>query len=285
MAPKLSLETDAVSRIFLLVSLFTWMNKEGTKLSKLDRFLISEGCDSSLQNGLLDSNLKCHEKFRRLKDKIKQWSNNIKTLERNRKTVTLEEINSIEKRIDEGSAMPSDNDHRLIILQEIEKIDKFASMDIIQKAHVKWNIEGNGHEPCLIKDAFFQFYKKKFQAQDSQYKSSEGPDGLLFCFCEGSIGALLQKIYMILLTYSLLLWARRSSMRTFLFILVLWKVSDNAFGEKAEGNGLITVISLNYLGLPIGTNMKSIATLRRVLKSFHIGFPLGKLIIVDWGVV
>ncbi|GKC35008.1 hypothetical protein Tco_1047392 [Tanacetum coccineum] len=53
---------------------------------------------------LLDSNLKCHEKFRRLKDKIKQWSNNIKTLERNRKTVALEEINSIEKRIDEGSA-------------------------------------------------------------------------------------------------------------------------------------------------------------------------------------
>ncbi|GJU69391.1 hypothetical protein Tco_1255650 [Tanacetum coccineum] len=76
-------------------------------------------------------------------DKIKQWSNNIKTLERNRKTVALEEINSIEKRIDEGSAMPFDNDHRLILLQEIEKIDKFASMDIIQKAHVKWDIEGD----------------------------------------------------------------------------------------------------------------------------------------------
>ncbi|GJR70159.1 RNA-directed DNA polymerase, eukaryota, reverse transcriptase zinc-binding domain protein [Tanacetum coccineum] len=172
---------------------FTWMNKAGTKLSKLDRFLISEdvtirlpdvritaldrlwsdhnpillhidktdfcptpfklynswllrdGFDNLIKEEweLLDSNLKCHEKFRRLKDKIKQWSNNIKTLERNRKTVALEEINSIEKRIDEGSAMPSDNDHRLILLQEIEKIDKFASMDIIQKAHVKWDIEGD----------------------------------------------------------------------------------------------------------------------------------------------
>ncbi|GKF52833.1 hypothetical protein Tco_0159743, partial [Tanacetum coccineum] len=49
---------------------------------------------------------------------------------------------SSHQRIDEGSAMPSDNDHRLILLQEIEKIDyKFASMDIIQKAHVKWDIE------------------------------------------------------------------------------------------------------------------------------------------------
>ncbi|GJY48336.1 RNA-directed DNA polymerase, eukaryota, reverse transcriptase zinc-binding domain protein [Tanacetum coccineum] len=151
---------------------FTWMNKAGTKLSKLDRFLISEdvtirlpdvritaldrlwsdhnpillhidktdfgptpfklynswllrdGFDNLIKEEweLLDSNLKCHEKFRRLKDKIKQWSNNIKTLERNRKTVALEEIKSIEKRIDEGSAMPSDNDHRLILLQEIEKI-------------------------------------------------------------------------------------------------------------------------------------------------------------------
>ncbi|GJU10842.1 hypothetical protein Tco_1133238 [Tanacetum coccineum] len=43
------------------------------------------------------------------------------------KTVALEEINSIEKRIDEGSAMPSDNDHRLILLQEIEKIDNPTS--------------------------------------------------------------------------------------------------------------------------------------------------------------
>ncbi|GKC52415.1 RNA-directed DNA polymerase, eukaryota, reverse transcriptase zinc-binding domain protein [Tanacetum coccineum] len=145
---------------------------------------------------LLDSNLKCHEKFRRLKDKIKQWSNNIKMLERNRKTVALEEINSIEKRIDVGSAMPSDNDHCLILLQEIEKIDKFASIDLIQKARVKWDIEGDENSkffhglinqkrqnkmingimvegnwitnPCLIKDDFLQFYKRKFQAQDTQ---------------------------------------------------------------------------------------------------------------------
>ncbi|GJZ38019.1 RNA-directed DNA polymerase, eukaryota, reverse transcriptase zinc-binding domain protein [Tanacetum coccineum] len=117
--------------------------------------------------------------------------------------MALEEINSIEKRIDEGSAMPSDNDHRLILLQEIEKIDKFASMDIIQKAHVKWDIEGDENSkffhglinqkrrnqmingimvegnwitnPCLIKDAFLQFYKRKFQAQDSQVMFSNLP--------------------------------------------------------------------------------------------------------------
>ncbi|GKE12355.1 hypothetical protein Tco_1415906, partial [Tanacetum coccineum] len=84
-----------------------------------------------------------------------------------------------------------------------EKIDKFASMDIIQKAHVKWDIEGDENSkffhglinqkrrnqmingimvegnwitnPCLIKDAFLQFYKRKFQAQDSQVMFSNLP--------------------------------------------------------------------------------------------------------------
>ncbi|GKB51728.1 RNA-directed DNA polymerase, eukaryota, reverse transcriptase zinc-binding domain protein, partial [Tanacetum coccineum] len=194
---------------------FTWMNKAGTKLSKLDRFLIYEdvtirlpdvritaldrlwsdhnpillhidkidfgpspfklynswllrdGFDNLIKEEweLLDSNLKCHEKFHRLKDKIKQWSNNIKTLERNRKIMALEKIYSIEKMIDEGSAMPSDNDHRLILLQEIEKIDKFASMDLIQNARVKWDIEGDENSKffhCFINQ------KRKFQAQDTQ---------------------------------------------------------------------------------------------------------------------
>ncbi|GJU81956.1 hypothetical protein Tco_1284321 [Tanacetum coccineum] len=73
-------------------------------------WLLRDGFDNLIKEEweLLDSNLKCHEKFRRLKDKNKQWSNNIKTLERNRKTMALEKINSIEKMIDEGSAMPSD---------------------------------------------------------------------------------------------------------------------------------------------------------------------------------
>ncbi|GKD40599.1 RNA-directed DNA polymerase, eukaryota, reverse transcriptase zinc-binding domain protein [Tanacetum coccineum] len=232
---------------------FTWMNKAGTKLSKLDHFLISEDVTIRLLDvritaldrlwsdhnpillyidktdfgpspfklynlwllrddfnnfikeewELLNFNLKCHEKFSRLKDKFKQWSNNIKMLERNRKTVALEEINSIEKRIDEGSAMPSDNDHRLILLQEIEKIDKFTSMDLIQKARVKWDIEGDENSkffhglinqkrqnqrinrimvkgnwitnPCLITDAFLQFYKRKFQAQDTRVMFSNLP--------------------------------------------------------------------------------------------------------------
>ncbi|GJT33969.1 RNA-directed DNA polymerase, eukaryota, reverse transcriptase zinc-binding domain protein [Tanacetum coccineum] len=87
--------------------------------------------------------IKCHEKFRILKAKIRQWNNNKKTMERNRKSAALEELSSIEKKIDEGSASTSDTENRLNLFHELEIIDKFASMDLIQKAQIKWDIEGD----------------------------------------------------------------------------------------------------------------------------------------------
>ncbi|GJV11873.1 RNA-directed DNA polymerase, eukaryota, reverse transcriptase zinc-binding domain protein [Tanacetum coccineum] len=100
---------------------FTWMNKAGTKLSKLDRFLLFEDVTNMLPDiritalyrlwsdhnliilqvekidfdnswlsrdgfddfvksewNMLDVNLKCHNKFHRLKAKIRQWSSIIK---------------------------------------------------------------------------------------------------------------------------------------------------------------------------------------------------------------
>ncbi|GJT40784.1 RNA-directed DNA polymerase, eukaryota, reverse transcriptase zinc-binding domain protein [Tanacetum coccineum] len=106
-------------------------------------------------------------------------------MERNRKAAALEELSFIEKKIDEGSALPSDTKNRLNLLHELEIIDKFASMDLIQKARVKWDIEGDENtkffhglinqkrrnqmingimvegnwitDPSLIKDAFFNF--------------------------------------------------------------------------------------------------------------------------------
>nr|GEX73654.1 RNA-directed DNA polymerase, eukaryota, reverse transcriptase zinc-binding domain protein [Tanacetum cinerariifolium] len=134
---------------------FTWMNKAGTKLSKLDRFLISknvidflldiritaldriwsdhnpillhvekidfglspfklynswllrDGFDDLIKSewDLLDSNntgfpIKCHDKFKILKSKIQKWNNNNKSMDRNRKTTTIEELSSIDKKIE-----------------------------------------------------------------------------------------------------------------------------------------------------------------------------------------
>ncbi|GJX62991.1 RNA-directed DNA polymerase, eukaryota, reverse transcriptase zinc-binding domain protein [Tanacetum coccineum] len=176
----------------------------GPSLFKLyNSWLLRDGFDDLIKSEweLLDSNntgfpIKCHDKFRILKSKIRQWNNNNKSLDTNRKTAAIEELSSIEKKIDAGSATHSDIENRLKLLHELEDIDKFASMDLIQKSRVKWDIEGDENskffhglinqkrrnqmineimvegiwitDPILIKDAFSQFYKYKFQAQDSQ---------------------------------------------------------------------------------------------------------------------
>ncbi|GJZ01329.1 hypothetical protein Tco_0519290 [Tanacetum coccineum] len=49
-------------------------------------------------------------------------------MDRNRKAVALEEITSIEKKIDEGSASPSDTENHLNLLHELEKIDKSCGL-------------------------------------------------------------------------------------------------------------------------------------------------------------
>nr|GFA84349.1 RNA-directed DNA polymerase, eukaryota, reverse transcriptase zinc-binding domain protein [Tanacetum cinerariifolium] len=64
-------------------------------------------------------------------------------MERNRKDVAFEELSLIEKKIDKGSASPSDTENRLNLLHELQIIDKFTSMNLIQKARVKWDIEGD----------------------------------------------------------------------------------------------------------------------------------------------
>ncbi|GJX15971.1 RNA-directed DNA polymerase, eukaryota, reverse transcriptase zinc-binding domain protein [Tanacetum coccineum] len=112
-------------------------------------WLLRDGFDDLIKSewDSLDSNnsgfpIKYHEKFCILKAKIRQWNNNNKTMERNRKAAALEELSFIEKKIDEGSASPFDTENRLNLLHELEIIDKFASMDLIQKSRVKWDIEG-----------------------------------------------------------------------------------------------------------------------------------------------
>ncbi|GJQ91567.1 RNA-directed DNA polymerase, eukaryota, reverse transcriptase zinc-binding domain protein [Tanacetum coccineum] len=84
-------------------------------------WLLRDGFDDLIKSkwDSFDSNnsgfpIKCHEKFRILKAKIRQWNNNNKTMERNKKAAVLEELSYIEKKIDKGSASPSDTKIALI---------------------------------------------------------------------------------------------------------------------------------------------------------------------------
>ncbi|GJV35093.1 RNA-directed DNA polymerase, eukaryota, reverse transcriptase zinc-binding domain protein [Tanacetum coccineum] len=141
---------------------YTWMNKEGTKLSKLDRFLISEGISEDIPDirvtaidcmwsdhtlillhaMKLDFGpnriLKSHEKLRCLKTTIKQWHSNTRNNDRTLKQVALSDIKDLEKKIDDGSVSSLDHDKRIKVLQDIDKLYKLETLDLIQKAHIKW---------------------------------------------------------------------------------------------------------------------------------------------------
>ncbi|GJT97616.1 hypothetical protein Tco_1093134 [Tanacetum coccineum] len=180
--------------------------------------------------------------FRRIKDTIYNGSNNIKRWKEKKNGLLRKLIQLRKGLMRDPLCLPTMI--TLILLQEIEKIDKFASMDIIQKAHVKWDIEGDENSkffhglinqkrrnqmingimvegnwitnPCLIKDAFLQFYKRKFQAQDSQTgyleeikeavwdcgsSKAPGPDGYSFAFVKKYWGTIQKDLYDFCLTY------------------------------------------------------------------------------------
>ncbi|GJY26569.1 RNA-directed DNA polymerase, eukaryota, reverse transcriptase zinc-binding domain protein [Tanacetum coccineum] len=129
---------------------YTWMNKAGTKLSKIDYFLIPDdileaipdihitALDRLLSN---DRTLLLHEKLRSIKGSIKQWHNNIKINDRNKRLEALNDLKVIDKKIDDGSAKENDRENLIKLLQDIDNLDNLEARDLIQKAHIKWDIE------------------------------------------------------------------------------------------------------------------------------------------------
>ncbi|GJX22738.1 hypothetical protein Tco_0227183 [Tanacetum coccineum] len=105
------------------------------------------------------------------------------------------DLRTLDDKIEAGLASNEDCDNRIKILQEMHYLVNLGDMDTFQKARVKWDVEGdenikifhgltnqrcrtqaiNGimHDgvwitnPNQIKEAFFNFFKEKFQANDS----------------------------------------------------------------------------------------------------------------------
>nr|GEW57936.1 RNA-directed DNA polymerase, eukaryota, reverse transcriptase zinc-binding domain protein [Tanacetum cinerariifolium] len=170
--------------------LFTWMIKAGTKLSKLDRFLFSENiieeildlCFTALDRLWSDHNrilLHCNknsdnkkllsnEKLKCLKAAIKQWHGHTVINDRLHKHEVLPALKDIEAKIEVGTASSEDHESRINLLQQIDNLDKIETLDLFQKSHIKWYIEGGEnskfiHDPLQAKETFLKFFKEKFQ--------------------------------------------------------------------------------------------------------------------------
>nr|GEV89190.1 hypothetical protein [Tanacetum cinerariifolium] len=135
------------------------------------------------------------DKLRGLKSQLKAWYSCTKESEYNLKKNILMSLRSLDAKIDAGCASDEDRQARVNKLLELEEIDKLESMDLMQKARLKWDVEGDENskfvhgiinskrksqmingilnkgvwitDPNDIKTAFLNFYKEKFSCLDS----------------------------------------------------------------------------------------------------------------------
>ncbi|GJQ98226.1 RNA-directed DNA polymerase, eukaryota, reverse transcriptase zinc-binding domain protein [Tanacetum coccineum] len=181
---------------------FTWMNKQGTKLSKLDRFLIPDDVYNLLPDiqvtrldhlwlDCIPILLHCNKRdFGPVPFKIyHSWFNH------EEKNDALKAIKTLEDKIEECSASNEDCESRLKLLHDLDKLDTLEAMDSFQKARIKWDVQGDENtkffhclinqkrrcnsikgimhegawvtDPQLVKQIFLNFFKCKFQANDS----------------------------------------------------------------------------------------------------------------------
>ncbi|GJS23933.1 RNA-directed DNA polymerase, eukaryota [Tanacetum coccineum] len=177
---------------------FTWAHKSAAKMSKLDRFLVSEGLCSifpSLSAICLDRHLSDHrpilmrevvvdygptpfrifnswfskagfdkmvesswnnslimennaivllkKKFQALKSMIKSWSKQEKHQSSAQRTAFMNRLVELDKIIDQGSGTENLVHERTVLLKDLYEVNSRLSLDLAQKAKVRWSIEGD----------------------------------------------------------------------------------------------------------------------------------------------
>ncbi|GJT42913.1 RNA-directed DNA polymerase, eukaryota [Tanacetum coccineum] len=149
---------------------FTWCHKSATKMSKLDRFLISEGLMGSCPDILaitLDRYLSDHrpilmqrtwneahvtdsnamtklmKKMKYLKKKIRVWIKVNKDSSKNYKKTLKAELTEIDLLLNKGEGNSDVLNKRMSVSKSLQDLDKIESMEVAQKSKIKWVIEGD----------------------------------------------------------------------------------------------------------------------------------------------
>nr|GEV77987.1 RNA-directed DNA polymerase, eukaryota, reverse transcriptase zinc-binding domain protein [Tanacetum cinerariifolium] len=199
---------------------YTWMNKSGTKMSKLVRFLMSNDILNEipdlkatvLERGKSDHNhILLHVektdygpypfKFFHLwlirpnfDSKMKEvlaYSSTSSVIGNRLKDRLKNGLNELDQILDMNVATDLEREEHLKLLHECEELDRISRMNLAQKAHSHWEIEGDENtkyfhglinhrrrqqmvkgvmiegvwccDPVQVKQAFFEFFKHKFQ--------------------------------------------------------------------------------------------------------------------------
>nr|GEZ19903.1 RNA-directed DNA polymerase, eukaryota [Tanacetum cinerariifolium] len=151
---------------------FTWAHKSASKMSKLDRYLISEGVLDlfpHLSALCLDRRLSDHQGFnsfvkttwkslniiepnglirlkknlQALKIAIKAWSKEANKRSNDRKINIQQNLSEVEKLIDQGKSNDEILIKRITLLNDLQELNSRNAMEISQKAKIRWSIEGD----------------------------------------------------------------------------------------------------------------------------------------------
>nr|GEY19596.1 RNA-directed DNA polymerase, eukaryota [Tanacetum cinerariifolium] len=146
---------------------FTWYHPSASKMSKLDRFLISEGSalgflrfyhswldilgfDDMIKLAWqsfshMDGNklIRFKKKLQDLKVIIRRWVKEKRILTCISKSDLVNELGTIDKELDRGMISDASLLHRLELKRKLLNITEMETKDNIQRAKIKWAIEGD----------------------------------------------------------------------------------------------------------------------------------------------
>nr|GEU67934.1 RNA-directed DNA polymerase, eukaryota, reverse transcriptase zinc-binding domain protein [Tanacetum cinerariifolium] len=98
---------------------------------------------ANLTNGEGGHNTAFHIKIKGLKQHLKQWYSQIKISDNSRKKDVTDSLLTIEDLIDSGNATNDNRAQRVTKLHELDNLEKLESLDLIHKARIKWDVEGD----------------------------------------------------------------------------------------------------------------------------------------------
>nr|GEX45040.1 RNA-directed DNA polymerase, eukaryota, reverse transcriptase zinc-binding domain protein [Tanacetum cinerariifolium] len=113
----------------------SWFSRPDFETFVKDRWAIITSNDLEFSRPL-------HTKLKDLKSHLKYWYSHTKETEISRKASLLANLRDLEKRIDDGHVTDEEKATCINKLQELDNLENLESMDLFQKARVKWDVEG-----------------------------------------------------------------------------------------------------------------------------------------------
>nr|GEZ47265.1 RNA-directed DNA polymerase, eukaryota [Tanacetum cinerariifolium] len=114
---------------------FTWSHPSATKMSKLDRFLLTEDD----RNGMV----RFKKKMQFLKKDIRVWVMDQKQKQSGRIKEIKSKLSDIDKLLDQGGVNDEILLSRMDLLKQLQDIKSSETRDCMQKAKIQWAIEGD----------------------------------------------------------------------------------------------------------------------------------------------